>query len=98
MEFLLNCGITEEGLKKIIINNSEQLVLDAEWNIERVVSSINYLRSIGINNIEKLLINRFDIVLRGESSLKETIDALDVKKLVEMINEDIKYVYYLDIY
>lgn len=98
MEFLLNCGITEEGLKKIIINNSEQLVLDAEWNIERVVSSINYLKSLGINNIEKLLINRFDIVLRGEKSLKETIDALDVTKLVEMINEDIKYVYYLDIY
>ncbi len=98
MEFLLNCGITEEGLKKIIINNSEQLVLDAEWNIERVVGAINYLRSLGINNIEKLLINRFDIVLRGEKSLKETINVLDVDKLVEMINEDIKYVYYLDIY
>lgn len=98
MEFLLNCGITEEGLKKIIINNSEQLVLDAEWNIERVVGSINYLRSLGINNIEKLLINRFDIVLRGEDSLKETVDTLDAEKLVEMINDDIKYVYYLDIY
>lgn len=98
MNFLLNCGITEEVLKKIIVNNSEQLILDAEWNVERVVESINYLRSLGITNMEKLLINRFDIVLRGEKSLKETMEALEVEKLVEMINEDIKYVYYLDIY
>ena len=38
MNFLLDCGISEEALKKILLNNSEQMVDDAEWNIERVVS------------------------------------------------------------
>lgn len=98
MEFLLNCGITEETLRKIKINNSEQILKDAEWNADRVISSIKYLEEIGLENIDKLLINRFDIALRGEASLRETFEKVDVEKLVDMINSDIKYVYYLDRY
>jgi hypothetical protein len=98
MKFLLDLGISNETLEKIQTNNSDQLMLDAEWNIERVVSSIEYLREIGITNIDKLLINRFDIVLRGKEDLEETFKNLDQDKIVEMINKDIKYVYYLDRY
>ncbi len=98
MNFLLDCGISEEALKKILLNNSEQMVDDAEWNIERVVSSINYLKEIGIEVVDKILINRFDIVLRGKEELEKDFDKLNLKQLVEMINKDIKYIYYLDRY
>ena len=30
MEFLLDCGISEESVKKAVVNNSEQTILDAE--------------------------------------------------------------------
>lgn len=98
MEFLLDCNISEETLRKILINNSEQTILEAEWNMERVVDAISYLRELGITSIDKILINRFDIILRGKDSLKETFESVDTKKLIEMINSDIKYVYYLDKY
>ena len=88
MNFLLDCGISEEALKKILLNNSEQMVDDAEWNIERVVSSINYLKEIGIEVVDKILINRFDIVLRGKEELEKDFDKLNLKQLVEMINKD----------
>lgn len=98
MDFLLECGIDNETLTKIRLNNSSQLIIDAEWNIERVVNTINYLRKIGINVIDKILINRFDIILRGEDSLRESFNKTDQSKLIQMINKDIKYLYYLDLY
>ena len=96
MKFLLDLGISEETLNKIRTNNSDQLLVDAEWNIDRVVDSINYLRSIGVTNIDKLLINRFDIVLRGHSDLERVFKNLEQEKIVDLINKDIKYIYYLD--
>ncbi len=98
MEFLLDCGISEESVKKAVVNNSEQTILDAEWNMDRVVSSINYLNEIGIKQIDKILINRFDILLRGRNNLEKLFSKLELKKVINLINKDIKYIYYLDIY
>ncbi len=98
MDYLLECGVSEEVLNKITVNNSELILTEAEWNIERVVSSIEYLREIGIENIDKILINRFDLVLRGREVLMETTSKLDVHDLVSKINDDIKYAYYFDLY
>ncbi len=96
MNYLLDCGISQDILENILTNNSEQTILDAEWNIERVVSSLNYLKEIGITQINKILINRFDILLRGRKNLEEKFNNLETKKIVDMINKDIQYVYYLD--
>lgn len=98
MEFLLDCGISEESVKKAVVNNSEQTILDAEWNMDRVVSSIDYLNEIGIKQIDKILINRFDILLRGRKNLEKLFSKLELKKVISLINKDIKYIYYLDIY
>lgn len=98
MNFLLNCGISEDIVKKIENNNSKQTLLDAEWNIERVVSSIIFLDKIGIKNLNKILINRFDIVLRGEKSLNESFEKIGKKKLVNLINKDLNNIFYLDQY
>lgn len=98
MEFLLDCGVSKEILQKVIVNNSNQTILNAEWNIERVVSSLEYLNEIGIKQINNILINRFDIVLRGKKSLKEKFDKLGTKKTVNMINKDMQYICYLDQY
>lgn len=98
MNYLLDCDLSVDTLKKIIKNNSKQTLLCAEWNIERVVSSINYLKKIGINKIDNILINRFDLVLRGEESLKKSFDSFGKKKLVSLINKNVKNVLYLDQY
>lgn len=98
MEFLLDCGISEESVKKAMVNNSEQTILDAEWNMDRVVSSIDYLNEIGIKQIDKILINRFDILLRGRKNLEKLFSKLELKKVISLINKDIKYIYYLDRY
>ena len=96
MDFLLECGITEDIIKKIEINNSEHTLLCAEWNMERVVSSVLYLKEIGIKPINKILINRFDIVLRGEDNLKKSFEKLGLQNIVDKINNDITNICYLD--
>ena len=96
MNFLKDCGISNEIIKKIISNNSEQTIMAAEWNIERVVSSLEYLEEIGITQINKILINRFDILLRGRDNLEKIIKKKKKDNVVDLINEDIKYIYYLD--
>ncbi len=98
MEFLLDCGISLESVKKAVISNSDQTILDAEWNIDRVVSSIDYLNEIGIKQIDKILINRFDILLRGRQNLEKVFHKLESNKIIDLINKDIKYIYYLDSY
>lgn len=98
MDFLLECGISEEALRKIRLNNSEDMLIAAEWNIDKVVSSINYFKELGIKVIDKLLINRFDIFLRGRENLEKSFDYLEVGPYVQMVNKDIKYIYYLDRY
>ena len=94
MNFLLNCGITKETLDIIKNNNTEQTKLDAEWNMERVVSSLQYLNEIGISQINSILINRFDIVLRGRKNLEDRIN----DDIVNKINSDFSNIYYLDEY
>ncbi len=98
MNYLLDCDLSIDTLKKIIKNNSKQTLLYAEWNIERVVESTNYLKSIGIKKIEDILINRFDIVLRGEESLKKSFDSFGKKKLVSLVNKNLNNILYLDQY
>ena len=95
MNFLLNCGISKETLDKIKINNTEQTMLDAEWNMERVVSSLQYLNEIGINQINSILINRFDIVLRGRKSLENKINNLSIKDIVNKIDSLGRKAYYI---
>ncbi len=96
MNYLLDIGIEQDVIKRALINNSKQTIDDAEWNIELVISNINYLKSIGIECIDKIIINRFDILLRNSNNLKETIDNLEDNNVIELINKDIKYIYYLD--
>ena len=96
MNYLLNYGISEDVLENVVINNSEQTILDAEWNIERVVSSLDYLKEIGITEINNILLNRFDILLRGRKELEVKFNNLETKKIVDMINKDIQNVFYLD--
>ena len=96
MKFLLNCGISKEIINQIEYNNSEQILENAEWNIERVVSSIKYLKEIGINQINNILINRFDIVMRGRKNLEEQIDRKRDINIVAAINSDFNNLYYLD--
>ena len=33
MDYLLECGVSEEVLNKITVNNSELILTEAEWNI-----------------------------------------------------------------
>ena len=96
MKFLSDYGISDEVIQKVISNNSEQTRMAAEWNIEKVVSSLTYLEEIGIEQINKVLINRFDILLRGRENLEKSIKESKKENLVDLINEDIKYIYYLD--
>ncbi len=96
MKFLSDYGISNEIIQKVISNNSEQTCMAAEWNIERVVSSLNYLEEIGIKQINKVLINRFDILLRGRENLEKSIKDSKKENIVDLINEDIKYIYFLD--
>ena len=96
MNFLMMCEVTNDEIKKIIENNNDSIILNAEWNIENVVSSIEYFKSIGIENIDDILINRFDIFLRGREKLKKKIDSLKDIDFINFINLDIKNINLLD--
>ena len=81
MNYLINLGISEETLNKIIEINDEAIILSIECNEENITNIINYLRYIGIKNIEDLLIYEIDFFLNDFEEIKKKLrreNAIDI--------------------
>ena len=81
MNYLINLRINEENLNKIIEINDEAIILSIECNEENITNIINYLRYIGIKNIEDLLIYEIDFFLNDFEEIKKKLrreNAIDI--------------------
>lgn len=98
MSFLNEFGIspdTIELLETMLDNDEKELFNDC---IDYVFSSINYLKEIGITleTIEKILIENPNLLLAGDYNLKKAVNKVDCASLVEALNNDIRYIVYLN--
>ena len=60
IDFLKDANITDDTIIEIMKNNNEASLFNLSCNDEDAIQIINYMRGIGITNIDELLIYRID--------------------------------------
>lgn len=95
MEFLKDYGISDSIIEKMIDKYDDSLLslfISEEYNVGVV---IEYLRAIGVNVIDELLLNRIELFYIDVIKIKKSFDRFETDKLVDSINKDISYIDYL---
>ena len=87
IDFLLVSGIKKQTIDKIKENPSN--TYDLSINKEECVKIITYLRLIGINNIDELLLNRLGMFFKTKEEVAQRFINHDLNRMVELINDDL---------
>ena len=89
MNYLLDYGVDKNTIQKIKENNEPSTVFYFLTLKENVKEVINYLKSIKVEVIDTLLVNRLELFLLPVERIKERFESYNIEVLVQLINEDI---------
>ncbi len=92
MDFLKELNFPTEVIKKIKAYNDKSLIFNFICSKKNVIKNIDYLRNIGVEVIELLLIYRLELFLIDNSMLIKSFENFEIATLVKLINEDINAV------
>lgn len=81
-------NINNEVKEKMINNLSNDILISLSLNYILVNQNIAYLESIGIKNIDLLLLNREYLFLNDTNYIKESIERFNLSSFVQLINDD----------
>lgn len=88
INFLKEANISDEVIIEILKNNNEGSIFNLSCNEDDAIKIINYMREIGITNIDNLLIYRIDIFILIFKQFIKRISRFNIPVLVNLINED----------
>ena len=89
IDFLKDANITDDTIIEIMKNNNEASLFNLSCNDEDAIQIINYMRGIGITNIDELLIYRIDIFFITFEQFIKRLSKFNVPILVNLINANI---------
>ena len=81
-------GISEELKEKMIEELGYDTVLNMACNYERVKENIQTFKSIGINNVDELIMYNSDLFQKKPDELKNKLTKFNIPEVVKLINED----------
>ena len=81
-------GVDDNTIEKMVNILGYDIVLNMACNHELVNKNIQLLKSVGINNIEQLLLNREYIFLKDNDFIKNCLSKYNLQPIVPLINED----------
>jgi hypothetical protein len=85
-DFLVVSGISLNTINQL--KKNENLLSDLYDNKDEFINITNYLRMIGIKNIEEVLIYKPELFLESKDNLIYSLSQFDLPTIVNMINED----------
>lgn len=88
INFLKDANITDDTIIEIMKNNNEASLFNLSCNDEDAIQIINYMRGIGITNIDELLIYRIDIFFITFEQFIKRLSKFNVPILVNLINDN----------
>ena len=89
MDFLLEEGFSESLINRLIKQYDETIIQEFILEEENVKDIIHYFNTIGIKNIDELLLTRITIFTKDINEVKDAFLKHNIKKAVDEINEDI---------
>lgn len=81
-------GISDELIDKMIDAIGYGYVLDMACNYELVKENIEFLKNLGIQTVEELLLNRPNVFLIQTNVLQKKFSNTDISFMCNLINED----------
>lgn len=88
IDFLKMVNISDSTLIDMMKNNNEAILFNLSCNEDDALKIINYMQSIGINDIDDLLIYRIDIFTILFEQFIKKISKFNIPLLVEYVNSD----------
>jgi len=88
IDFLKKCGITDLVINEIINVNSSTNLYNFSCNQDEIIKIIGFLKEIGVNCIEQLLVYRIDMFFVSLDKFKKIYIKEDVNSFVREVNED----------
>lgn len=88
ISFLKKYGIQNDTIEKMLENNSNSYLYDLNSNEEECCKIIEYLLSIGITNIDDLLLYECDLFLKNKKQVEIAFSKYNLNEIVELINTD----------
>ena len=88
IDFLKDANITDDTIIEIMKNNNEASLFNLSCNDEDAIQIINYMRNIGVTNIDELLIYRIDIFFITFEQFIKRLSKFNVPILVNLINDN----------
>ena len=95
MNFLREYDISDNVIRDIRKYNDKAVVQMLIYDEENVGRVIEYLRNIGVEVIDEMLINRPEIFSIKSNLLIEAFNKFDLETLVYLINEDINAINFI---
>lgn len=85
---LLELGISNDTVDMINALYDEQVLTELESNFEIVKENIDYLKSIGINNINELITTDLTAFFAFPSVVKRKVEKVGIDKFKSLLEED----------
>ena len=89
MQFLIENGFKKSTIEKLQEKYDESILDVVSLEEENVKEVINYLKQIGIQNIEDLMIYQIELFTKDIDKIKKHFDKPNQYQMVEKINEDV---------
>ncbi|MBQ4584467.1 MAG: hypothetical protein IJA94_06230 [Bacilli bacterium] len=85
MKYLVDLGIS----KDIVDLLDDATCYNMKINEKKITEIILYLKNIGINNLDELIINELRILYMDFEDIRSAFNNCNQKEMVELINNDI---------
>ena len=88
IDFLRKYNVSDKTIKELIETKSDSYLFDLNCNEEECCKIVDYLKNIGIEVIDELLLNNTELFLKNIKKVELAFSKYDIKELVQLINDD----------
>lgn len=95
MKFLEKYDFNKEEIASFLNNSPKKLIDAIKDNKKLVAENIDYLKSLGITNYQKIFLEYYDMFLMDHSNFVEVFSKYEPQDLIAKLDKNIKIVEYL---
>jgi len=88
VDFLKKANISDEVISKMKEEYSDSTLFDLSCNEDDCLKIINYLKELGINNIDDLLLYEIEVFKLKFNDLVKKLSKFNIPLFVNIINEE----------
>ena len=89
LNYLMDLNITPEDIKLINDSLSKNTLTSLELSRSVVIETLNYYKSLGIEDLTNIIVKRPDLVLIKKEDIEQSISKVNKELIINIFNNDI---------